>query len=63
MILLVVAFLQVQAKGYSQMITLNQQNAQLEDVFVEIMKQTNSKFVYSSTMLKVANPVNINLQM
>ncbi|OFX79994.1 MAG: hypothetical protein A2X20_00180 [Bacteroidetes bacterium GWE2_40_15] len=61
MILLVVAFLQVQAKGYSQMITLNQQNAQLEDVFVEIMKQTNSKFVYSSTMLKVANPVNINL--
>ena len=60
-ILLLVAMMQVQARGYSQMITLKQQNAQLEDVFVEIMKQTNSKFVYSPTMLKATNPVNINL--
>ncbi len=60
-ILLLVAMMQVQARGYSQMITLKQQNAQLEEVFVEIMKQTNSKFVYSPTMLKETNPVNINL--
>ncbi|OFY38579.1 MAG: hypothetical protein A2X18_06500 [Bacteroidetes bacterium GWF2_40_14] len=60
-ILLVVAFLQVQAKGYSQMITLKQQNAQLEDVFVEIMKQTNSHFIYSPQMLKDAKPVDIDL--
>ncbi|MHC1779409.1 MAG: SusC/RagA family TonB-linked outer membrane protein [Bacteroidales bacterium] len=59
--LLLVAFLQVNAKSYSQMISLSQQNAKLEDVFVEIMKQTNSKFVYSPTMLKETNPVNVNL--
>jgi len=60
-ILLLVAMMQVQARGYSQMITLKQQNAQLEDVFVEIMKQTNSKFVYSPPMLKGTNPVDIDL--
>ncbi|MHC1779416.1 MAG: SusC/RagA family TonB-linked outer membrane protein [Bacteroidales bacterium] len=59
--LLLVAFLQVNAKGYSQMITLKQQNAQLEDVFVEIMKQTNSHFIYSPQMLKDTKPVDIDI--
>ncbi len=60
-ILLLVAMMQVQARGYSQMITLKQQNAQLEDVFVEIMKQTNSKFVYSPPMLKGTKPIDVDL--
>ncbi|OFX79986.1 MAG: hypothetical protein A2X20_00140 [Bacteroidetes bacterium GWE2_40_15] len=55
------AFLQVQAKSYSQQITLSGQNANLEDIFVEIMKQTNSHFVYSAEMLMAAKPVTVDL--
>lgn len=60
-LLLLVSILQVNAKGYSQTITLKQQGAQLEDVFVEIMKQTNSQFVYSPQMLKTTKPVYIDV--
>lgn len=59
--LLILAFLQVHAEGFSQQITLNQKNAKLEDVFKQIMKQTDSHFMYSPQMLKDAKPVNVEL--
>jgi len=60
--LLIVAFLQVQAEGYSQKITLSQKNAQLEDVFKQIMLQTDFHFVYYSQALQEAKPVDIELK-
>ena len=61
-ILLIAAFFQVQAKGYSQQITLSQKNAQLEDVFKQIMKQTDYHFLYLSQALQDAKPVDIELK-
>ena len=60
-LLMTLAFLQVQAKSYSQQISMSKQNANMEDVFVEIMKQTNSQFIYSPEMLLAAKPVSIDL--
>ena len=59
--LLITAFLQVNAVGFSQVITLSQKNAQLEDVFKEIMNQTNFEFVYLSEALQDAAPVDVEL--
>jgi len=60
-ILLTIAFLQVNAAGYSQQITLTQKNAKLEDVFKQIMKQTDYHFLYLTPMLTKAKPVDIEL--
>jgi len=60
--LLIAAFFQVQAEGYSQQITLSQKNAQLEDVFKQIILQTNFHFVYYSQALQEAKPVDIELK-
>jgi len=62
MILLIAVFLQVQADGYSQQINISQQNAKLEDVFIQIMEQTDYHFLYLSQTLKGSKPVNIELK-
>jgi len=62
MILLIAVFLQVQAEGYSQQINISQQNAKLEDVFIQIMEQTDYHFLYFSPILKNAKPVNVELK-
>lgn len=59
--LLIAAFLQVHAEGYSQQITLSQKNAQLEDVFKQIIQQTGCHFLYFTQALKDAKPVDIEL--
>jgi len=59
--LLIIAFLKVNAAGYSQHITLSHTNAQLEVVFNDIMNQTGYNFVYLTKALKYAAPVDIEV--
>src|ERR1035437_3854435 len=59
--LLIATFVQINAEGYSQQISLSQKNAQLEQVFKQIMTQTSYHFLYNKQMLEAAKPVNIEL--
>jgi TonB-linked SusC/RagA family outer membrane protein len=59
--LLIATFMQIHAEGYSQQISLSQKNAQLEQVFKQIMTQTSYHFLYNKQMLEAAKPVNIEL--
>ena len=61
-ILLVATILQVSAKGYAQKITLSEKSAPLEKVLKEIREQSGYDFFYSSTLIKEANPVSINVR-
>jgi len=58
-ILLLAAFLQVSARGYSQRLSISEKNALLETVFKKIEKQTGYTFWYDYAMLKEAKRVNI----
>lgn len=60
-ILLFAAFLQVSAKSYTQTVTLNMQNAQLEKVLKEIEKQTKFIFFYENGLLQNAKLVTISV--
>lgn len=58
-IFIVVAFLQVNAKGFSQNVTLNETNSNLDKVFTEIRKQTGYDFLYNTRLLKNTVPVTV----
>ena len=60
-ILLLAAFLQVSAKSYTQVVTLNMQNAPLENVLKEIKRQTGYIFFYENGLLQPANPISITV--
>jgi TonB-dependent SusC/RagA subfamily outer membrane receptor len=60
-ILILIAALQVSARGFSQGITLKQKNAPLEKVLQDIRKQSGYNVVYTKQMLNNAAPVNIEL--
>ncbi|OQP63899.1 hypothetical protein A3860_23495 [Niastella vici] len=60
-LLLLVACLQVSATGYSQRITLSQQNAPLEKVLKEIEKQSGYTFAYTGTMVDKAKNVSVSI--
>jgi TonB-linked SusC/RagA family outer membrane protein len=59
--MLLAAFLQVSAHTYSQQVTLNMKNAKLQQVFVEINRQTGFQFFYKDELLKKAGKVNIDI--
>ncbi|WP_305662298.1 SusC/RagA family TonB-linked outer membrane protein [Daejeonella sp.] len=59
-ILVLVAFLQVNAKGFSQNVTLNEKNSNLDKVFTEIRKQTGYDFLYNTRLLRNTVPVTVN---
>lgn len=59
--LLLVACLQVGAKGFSQKLTINVSDAPLEKVFSLIEKQTGYFFLFKSNDLKDAKRVNLNV--
>jgi len=61
-ILVAVTCLQVNAKGYSQTITLSLKNARLETVFKEIEKQTGYNFFYGDVELKKARTVDLEVK-
>ncbi|MDB5120264.1 MAG: TonB-dependent receptor plug [Sphingobacteriales bacterium] len=51
-ILILGAFMQVSANGFSQFVTLNETNSSLNKVFTEIRKQTGYDFLYNTKLLK-----------
>jgi TonB-linked SusC/RagA family outer membrane protein len=57
-ILILMAFMQVSAKSYSQNVTLNETNSSLDKVFTEIRKQTGYDFLYNR-LLKNTMPVTV----
>lgn len=60
-ILLLIACIQVSAKGFSQGITISERNAPLEKVFNLIEKQTGYTFFYKMELLQNAKKVDINV--
>lgn len=58
-IFILVAFMQVSAKGFSQNVTLNETNSNLDKVFTEIRKQTGYDFLYSTRLLRNTVPVTL----
>lgn len=59
--LLLVAALQVSAKGFGQSVTLNLKNASLQKAINEIEKQTGYSFVYSKEQLAQAKAINVTV--
>jgi TonB-linked SusC/RagA family outer membrane protein len=60
-VLIVVAFLQVSAKGLSQGITLNVRKASLEKVMSEIERQSGYHFLYTKTELDKARAIDVSV--
>jgi len=58
-IFIMVVIMQVSAKGYSQNVTLNETNSNLDKVFTEIRKQTGYDFLYNTRLLKNTVPVTV----
>lgn len=60
--LLTVAFLQVNAAGYAQKLSLSLKDRPLEDVFREIKKKTGYTFFYKLQMLQQAKKVSVSVE-
>lgn len=60
-ILLLITFMQVSARTYSQRISLSVKNAPIESVFKEIKKQTGYQFLFNNQMLDDAKSVTIEI--
>jgi TonB-linked SusC/RagA family outer membrane protein len=61
-ILLIASFMQVAGAGFAQNISLAKTNAPLKKVFWEIKSQSGFNFLYTENLLKIANPVSINVK-
>jgi type II secretory pathway component GspD/PulD (secretin) len=61
-ILLLVACLISQEKGYAQNITINLKNATLEQVFKEIKRQTGYNFIYTREQLQQTTRVTLEMR-
>lgn len=61
-VLLLAAFIQVNASVFAQKVSLTQHNASLKEIFEEIREQTGYNFLYSPQLLKKARPVNIDVK-
>lgn len=59
-ILLLLAFLQISANGFSQVVTLSEKNVSLQKVFRQIHKQTGYQFFYDDDMLGKAGLISVN---
>ncbi|SFH51171.1 SusC/RagA family TonB-linked outer membrane protein [Pedobacter insulae] len=60
-VILIATFLQVSASGFGQKITLSKTNAPLKTIFKELRNQSGYVFLCTENQLKVARPVNINV--
>lgn len=60
-VLLFACFLQANAGGYAQSVTLKMNNARLEVVLKEITKQTGYRVIYGKTEIAKASKVDINV--
>jgi len=61
-LILITVILHVSANTMAQKVTLNKKNAQLVDVFNDINAQTGYDFAFTTTTLKDAKPVTINVR-
>ncbi len=61
-ILLLIGFLQVQAHGYGQRITLSGKDLPLEKVFRTIYLQTGYQFIYNDETLQSTHRINISVK-
>lgn len=61
-LLLVTVIVQVSASAFAQKITLAEKNASLVNVFDKIRLQSGYDFLWTTSMLKDANPVTINVR-
>lgn len=61
-VFLIVACLQVSAKGFSQKVTVKENNASLQKVFEAITQQTGYQFLYADEVLSGAKKVSVNLK-
>ncbi|HTE29735.1 MAG TPA: SusC/RagA family TonB-linked outer membrane protein, partial [Chryseolinea sp.] len=61
-VLMIVACLQVQARGHAQMINLSEQDASLENVLKKIKKQAGLHLVYRDEWMDRAAKVSLNLK-
>jgi len=59
--IILIACLQVSARGYGQRVTLQVHHASLESVLAEIQKQTGYNFVYAKIELENTRPVDLNV--
>lgn len=61
-LLLTVVIIQVSAATYAQQVSLSEKNTSLEKVFYKIRKQTGYDFLFTTSLLKGAKPVNIDVK-
>jgi TonB-linked SusC/RagA family outer membrane protein len=61
-LILITVILHVSATTMAQKVTLNKKNAQLVDIFNDINLQTGFDFAFTTTTLKDAKPVTINVR-
>lgn len=60
-ILLSLFIIQVNATTSAQVVTLSKSNAKIVDIFKEIRIQTGYDFIYTSSVIKDAKPINLNV--
>ena len=61
-LMLIIGILQVSANTFAQKITLSEKDASLANVFDHIRTQSGYDFFFTSSILKNAKPVNINVK-
>lgn len=62
LILVLSTYLQVFANVFAQKLSIHKENASLIEVIKDIQAQTGISFLYSSDVLKIAEPVSINFE-
>jgi TonB-linked SusC/RagA family outer membrane protein len=61
-VFMIVACLQVSARGFSQKVTIRESNMTLQKVFEEIRKQTGYQFFYADEALRTAKTVSLSVR-
>ena len=59
---LLAACLQVSANGFSQKVTIKENNMSLQRVFAEIRIQTGYQFIYVDEVIRTAKPVSLSVK-
>jgi hypothetical protein len=62
LLIMLVFFTKVNAASINQYVTINEKNASLEKVLLEIRSQTGYDFIYNARLLKDSKPVTIIVQ-
>lgn len=61
-VLMLAAFLQVSARGYTQQINIHRKNASMESVFNEIEKQSGYQFFFKTELANLFKKVSVSLK-